>query len=122
MSRNSQREPLVAAGLLILLIYQLYSVSPSVEVPAVVGHAANATAAADLNEETEALHRRTAIEEANQLMQRRIAELKDKLAEVDRLPSPPVEKEDVVLNTTFPALSDLPRLGERCGQFLCPMP
>ena len=114
MARNSPREPLMAAALLILLIYQLYSVNPSDEMPAVVAHAA--TAVADLTEETEALHRRTAIEEGNQLMVRRIAELKNKLAEVDRLPSPPAEKEDVVLNTTFPGLTELPRLGERCGQ------
>jgi len=106
MARNSPREPLMAAVLLILLIYQLYSVNPSDEMPAVV---ANATAVADLT------HRRTAIEEGNQLMVRRIAELKNKLAEVDRLPSPPAEKEDVVLNTTFPGLTELPRLGERCG-------
>ena len=111
MARNSPREPLMAAVLLILLIYQLYSVNPSDEMPAVV---ANATAVADLT------HRRTAIEEGNQLMVRRIAELKNKLAEVDRLPSPPAEKEDVVLNTTFPGLTELPRLGERCGQLPCP--
>ena len=112
MARNSPREPLMAAALLILLIYQLYSVNPSDEMPAVVAHAA--TAVADLTEETEALHRRTAIEEGNQLMVRRIAELKNKLAESSI--GLPAEKEDVVLNTTFPGLTELPRLGERCGQ------
>ena len=109
MARNSPREPLMAAALLILLIYQLYSVNPSDEMPAVV---ANATAVADLT------HRRTAIEEGNQLMVRRIAELKNKLAESSI--GLPAEKEDVVLNTTFPGLTELPRLGERCGQLPCP--
>ena len=136
MARSSHRALLVAAGLLILLIYQLNSASPSVKVTALghasSSHAANAEVADHVEEaESDALHRRTAIgeanqlmtaiEEANQQMQSRIADLKDKLAEVDRRsPPPPVEAEEVVLNRTFLALSELPRLGERCGQLRCP--